>query len=179
MKVKFHRSIPKDQALFFSRVFDLLVPKLGIADFERTILVSYGRATNNPKEAGAFGPQRSHETIDRVLSGKTPMTFGIKMMPDEVSEMLVAFAHEMVHLKQACFGEQAYGVADDGYPVSLWQGIPIPKGSMSYEDLPWEKEPHERMYELALWAAREYVNKFGQLPYWSRNGINNYERTAA
>jgi hypothetical protein len=150
MQLKMCDCVPKPAQRFFGEAFDLLIQKLGISDYDKTIALHLGQ--HEDKDEGSFCPVPDDDTIARVKAGKQPKAFMILMLEQNPAKMLETFCHEMIHLKQACVGELTYRLTN-GRPQQFWQNCRITH-DMPYMERPQEKEAHERMYELALWVAR-------------------------
>ena len=63
--------------------------------------------------------------------------------------MLIAFAHEIVHVKQMARNETTT-FAKGGCLLERWHGKPVNHKKIDYWDLPWEIEAHGR--ELGLYT---------------------------
>lgn len=156
MRIKIHRDVPDDVARWFAACFRVAVERLGIADYDRTLLLRVGWSPiGNDTEQGAFYPHLGE--LERIRAGKTVRRFVITLVPKRSLErMLRTFCHELIHLRQYITGEIG-ATFSRGRPVQQYfkQEARLP-----YCERPWEKEAHEKMHQLA-----EYVlSKVGPPP---------------
>lgn len=167
---------------FMGEVFKLVVKRLGIEQHDKIVCVSIEDPKDmyreNKNVSGYIAPwvgdfDRRTPDMKRFNSelfggGKTkqPKRFKIVLENQDIIILVVALCHELVHLKQWVNGEQQLG--EWGSP-RLWMGIPVPNKAINYKDQPWEKEAHERMYQLAEWVLTEIAKSDGQ---WADDVLN-------
>ena len=80
--------------------------------------------------------------IDEYNTKNKPRGFVIDVNRNEdIADVLVTLAHEMVHVKQYIEGE-----IDDN--LKSWRGNEVDREAVNYDELPGEKEAYEREYIL-------------------------------
>ena len=75
----------------------------------------------------------------------------------KLREMMIAVAHELVHVKQFASGElDAYNFQPSVAKQIMWKGSSIKTKGLDYWDQPWEIEAHGRESGLFIQWARAH-----------------------
>jgi len=127
------RDIIKRAVKFYADYFDITKNKVDLLlDFERNLQKNQGDEAYCVNEGGG----KYTITIDSTFSKR---------------KILIALAHEMVHIKQYVKRELSY---NERKKVSRYKGQVYKEETMNYWDMPWEIEAFGR--ELGLY--RQFVD---------------------
>jgi len=157
--------VPEGIRPIFDVALELTSKRLGIDAYNATIKFHLRppgfTSKDTPEgmsEGGALAPSLSEENAKRVEKGLPPKLFDLSITVDSPTQMMLAFAHEMIHIRQWLTGELAIKTMRKSSPKELqylyYNRVPI-KDEIPYKARPWETEAHKKMDELAVWLMRE------------------------
>jgi hypothetical protein len=145
--------LPRDFA-WIKRAFEVCSRELGLEEYPNELVVRVVRGLDTGR------PARGHVLSELGPRGELYMELEENPCAcgKEECSMLNTFCHEMVHVRQVASGELAVErERGGGETVTRWRGRRFPRAiefiamvtNGDQELLPWEKEPYERMYDLA------------------------------
>jgi hypothetical protein len=153
MRITFHDNFPREWQGYFRRAFELIVGRLGVADYSREVVLQLG--THRESERGYITP--TYDQRARLFQGGQPLRFEVGLNPRQhPNDILASFAHELVHLKQWTLGELKVTVGWKNGRITADQTYYNIAGvkNLPYDDRPWEQEAFAQMYKLSRWVRK-------------------------
>lgn len=139
------------------RAFDLLCGRIGIADYDRTVHLSFKRLPEYK-----YGPLTARCNGQMKPAGivrTSPKSYEMELATERsFFTTLEAMAHELIHVKQYITGELSAAIVGPPWKrrvTERWMGCVTDLRDADYDDHPWEAEAHARMEELAVWVINK------------------------